>query len=363
MRSLFTNIESAARSNATVLLRGETGTGKEVFAQAIHDCSPRAKNAFVKVNCAALPESMIESELFGHEKGSFTGAVSERKGRFELAHRGTLFLDEIGEISPAFQAKLLRVLQEGEFERVGGAKTLKVDTRIVCATNRNLEDAVANGQFRADLYYRINVVTLILPPLRDRPDDIPDLARALLQRFSLENNRRLSFSQDAIATLTNCKFPGNVRELENCVRRTATLAPDATIVGEDFDCHRGMCLSARLWKGQPKSLAGVNAPEELSAPVAAAAAALPDPRNAPAVVQPANPSSIIDDTVSADWAPSCPLPTAPFVTHPVLVERQKLVDAMERSGWVQAKAGRLLGLSPRQVGYALHRHGVEVKRI
>ena len=179
IKTLLQRIEVAARSNATVLLRGETGTGKEIFARAIHENSPRAKGAFVKVNCAALPESVIESELFGHEKGSFTGAVNQRIGRFELANGGTLFLDEIGEISASFQAKLLRVLQEGEFERVGGTKTLKVDVRIVCATNRNLEEAVARNDFRADLYYRINVVTLVTPPLRERPGDIELLARTI----------------------------------------------------------------------------------------------------------------------------------------------------------------------------------------
>ncbi|MCB1758105.1 MAG: sigma 54-interacting transcriptional regulator, partial [Gammaproteobacteria bacterium] len=187
IRAVLKRVDAAARSNATVLLRGETGTGKELFARAIHDASPRAKGPFVKVNCAALSESVLESELFGHEKGAFTGAINQRIGRFELAHGGTLFLDEIGEISPAFQAKLLRVLQEGEFERVGGAKTLKVDVRIVCATNRNLEEAVAKNQFRADLYYRINVVTLLLPPLRQRVEDIPALARLFLERFSNEN--------------------------------------------------------------------------------------------------------------------------------------------------------------------------------
>ena len=180
----------AARSNATVLLRGETGTGKELFARAIHENSPRAKAAFVKVNCAALPESVIESELFGHEKGSFTGAVNQRIGRFELAHGGTLFLDEIGEISASFQAKLLRVLQEGEFERVGGTKTLKVDVRIVCATNRNLEEAVSRGDFRADLYYRINVVTLVTPPLRERPGDIRILAKRFLAEFARGEQHR-----------------------------------------------------------------------------------------------------------------------------------------------------------------------------
>ena len=178
IQKVLQTIEIVSQSQSPVLLRGESGTGKELFARAIHELSPRADGPFVKVNCAALPESVLESELFGHEKGAFTGALATRKGRFELADKGTLFLDEIGEISPAFQAKLLRVLQESDFERVGGTKTLKVDVRIVTATNRNLEEAVAGNQFRADLYYRISVVPLLLPPLRERKSDIPVLAAA-----------------------------------------------------------------------------------------------------------------------------------------------------------------------------------------
>ena len=172
-----------------MLLRGESGTGKELIAKAIHELSPRAKGPFIKINCAALPESVLESELFGHEKGAFTGAINARKGRFELADKGTLFLDEIGEISPAFQAKLLRVLQEQEFERVGGNHTIKVDVRVVTATNRNLEEAVARNEFRADLYYRISVVPMLMPPLRERRSDIPLLAGEFLKRFNDENDR------------------------------------------------------------------------------------------------------------------------------------------------------------------------------
>jgi Nif-specific regulatory protein len=342
MRKLLDKVAMAARSNATVLLRGETGTGKELFARAIHDNSPRAKAAFIKVNCAALPESIIESELFGHEKGSFTGAVGQRLGRFELADRGTLFLDEIGEISASFQAKLLRVLQEGEFERVGGGKTLKVDVRIVCATNRNLEDAVAKGQFRADLYYRINVVTLVLPPLRERPGDIADLAEVFLQRFSAENLRRMRFSKDAIDILSHCAFPGNVRELENCVRRTATLAPDNLICAEDFACQQGTCLSSTLWKGHPTSLVGLT-------PVDEQAIAAPPPP----IPVPAEPIEV----------PYCPSPDDCPVNNPGPNERERLVAALERAGWVQAKAGRLLGLTPRQIGYALRKHGIDVPRM
>ncbi len=347
MRRLLGQVAVAGRSNATVLLRGETGTGKELFARAIHDHSPRAKGAFVKVNCAALPESVIESELFGHEKGSFTGAISQRLGRFELAHNGTLFLDEIGEISASFQAKLLRVLQEGEFERVGGAKTLKVDVRIVCATNRNLEDAVAKGEFRADLYYRINVVTLVLPPLRDRPGDIPDLAELFLQRFSAENVRQMQFSKSAIDIVSKCAFPGNVRELENCVRRTATLAGDDVIEAGDFACQQGACLSSTLWKGHATPLAGLTPAQ--TAPVAPSIQPDPAPEPVPVATEPGD-------------SPHCPSPDACPVSNPGQYERDKLIAAMERAGWVQAKAGRLLGLTPRQIGYALRKHDIDITK-
>ena len=351
MRKLLGQVAVAGRSNATVLLRGETGTGKELFARAIHDHSPRAKAAFVKVNCAALPESVIESELFGHEKGSFTGAIGQRLGRFELAHNGTLFLDEIGEISPSFQAKLLRVLQEGEFERVGGSKTLKVNVRLVCATNRNLEDAVAKGAFRADLYYRINVVTFALPPLRDRPGDIPDLAELFLQRFSDENLRPMQFSKSAIAVISQCAFPGNVLELENCVRRTATLAGDNLIEARDFACQQGACLSSTLWKGAAASLLGLT-PAEAS-PVAPPAPFTPSAPPAPEPVE----------NLDGSREPQvCPSPDACPVGNPGQYERDKLVAAMERAGWVQAKAGRILGLTPRQIGYALRKHGIDVPR-
>ena len=206
IRKVMERIGVVAKSNTTVLLRGESGTGKELFARAIHDLSPRKSKAFVKLNCAALPESVLESELFGHEKGAFTGAVGQRAGRFELAHGGTLLLDEIGEISANFQAKLLRVLQEGEFERVGGTRTLKVDVRLICATNKNLEQAVAKGEFRADLYYRINVIPIFLPPLRDRPDDIALLARAFIDRFNAENGRKLAIASSAHGNTHELRF-------------------------------------------------------------------------------------------------------------------------------------------------------------
>jgi len=249
--ALMAALETAkfvAETNSTVLLRGESGTGKECFAKLIHDHSTQRRKPFIKVNCPALPESLLESELFGHEKGAFTGALSQRIGRFELADGGTLLLDEIGEISPAFQAKLLRVIQEGELERVGGTKMLKVDVRLICATNKDLETAVRNGQFREDLYYRISVVPITLPPLRKRDGDIPLLAKAFLQRFNEENGRGLHFVQSALDHLSRCKFPGNVRELENCVRRTATLARSKTITSSDFACQTDQCFSSSLWK-------------------------------------------------------------------------------------------------------------------
>jgi Nif-specific regulatory protein len=188
MQQLFAQVHLIAPTKSTVVLRGESGTGKEVIARAIHTLSPQKQSPFIKINCAALPDTLLESELFGHEKGAFTGATQERKGRFELADGGTLFLDEIGDVSPPFQVKLLRVLQEREFERVGGTRTIKVDVRLVCATNRNLEEAVAKGDFRADLYYRINVVPIFIPALRERPEDIPLLAEHFLRIFNRDRD-------------------------------------------------------------------------------------------------------------------------------------------------------------------------------
>jgi Nif-specific regulatory protein len=257
IRTVLEKIRVVARSHLPVLLRGESGTGKELFAQAIHDLSPRKAAPCIKLNCAALPESVLESELFGHEKGAFTGAIAQRKGRFELADRGTIFLDEIGDISGAFQAKLLRVLQEGEFERVGGTRTLKVDVRLIAATNRNLEAAVTSGAFRADLYYRISVVPISLPPLRERREDIPKLATEFLSNFNETHGTSLSLTSEAVKVLCACDFPGNVRELESCVRRTAAFAHGLAIVADDFACRNDSCLSSLLWKPEkPANKAG-----------------------------------------------------------------------------------------------------------
>ncbi|MDZ4399922.1 nif-specific transcriptional activator NifA, partial [Hydrogenophaga sp.] len=246
MLEVFDQVHQVAPARTTVLLRGESGTGKEVIARAIHSLSPRKRDAFVSVNCAALTESLLESELFGHEKGSFTGAQGLRKGRFEMAHGGTLFLDEIGDISASFQAKLLRVLQEREFERVGGGTPVKVDVRLILATNRDLERMVKAGEFRADLYYRINVVSIQLPPLRERREDIPAMAKHFLDRFNRENARTTQFSPAAMRVLSSCYWPGNVRELENCVERTATMAHSDVITDLAFPCQGNRCLTQVL---------------------------------------------------------------------------------------------------------------------
>ena len=221
-----------ASAKTTVLLRGESGTGKEVIADLIHRNSARAEQAFIKVNCGALPESLLETELFGHERGAFTGAMQQRKGRFELASGGTIFLDEIGELTMSAQTRLLRVLQEREFERVGGTLTIKADVRLVAATNKNLEEAIAQGTFREDLYYRLNVFTVFLPPLRERKTDILLLADHFVEKYAREHSKVVKrISTPAIDMLMSYHWPGNVRELENCIERAVVVCDDAVIHG------------------------------------------------------------------------------------------------------------------------------------
>jgi Nif-specific regulatory protein len=332
MQEVFAEVHQAAPGKSTVLLRGESGTGKEVIARSIHYLSPRKAAPFIKVNCAALSETLLESELFGHEKGSFTGATQERKGRFEMAQGGTLFLDELGEISPAFQTKLLRVLQEREFERVGGNKSIKVDVRLIAATNRNMEEDVAKGTFRADLYYRVNVVSIFLPPLRERRDDIPLLVEYFLDKFSQENARRLTISPEAMDVMLKCNWPGNVRELENCVERTATMARSNVIQDVDLPCQKNKCFSQVLQHyGQVQQ-------------------AIPVMSHAPAP-SPAEAYGHEGGDVETGVDPA------------LMSERERLVWAMEQCGWVQAKAARLLNMTPRQIGYALQKYNIEVKRL
>jgi Nif-specific regulatory protein len=231
MRQVYEQVGQVARTNATALLRGESGTGKELVAHAIHHNSPRAAQPFVKLNCAALPDALFESELFGHERGAFTGAHSRKKGRFELAHGGTLFLDEIGELSLAAQAKLLRALQFREFERVGGTETLRTDVRIVAATNVDMEAAVSAGSFREDLYYRINIFTIMLPPLRERRADIPALADYFLGKWAVEHQRNkiTRIANSALDLLSEHSWPGNVRELENVIERAVVVCNGSVI--------------------------------------------------------------------------------------------------------------------------------------
>jgi Nif-specific regulatory protein len=230
MREVFQMVSQVCRSNATVLIRGESGTGKELVANSIHYNSPRASNPFVKVNCAALPANLIESELFGHEKGAFTGAIKQKIGKFELAHRGTIFLDEIGSINLDVQANLLRILQEKEFDRVGGQRTIKVDVRVITATNKNLEQAVEDGTFRGDLYYRLNVFPIYMPPLRERKTDMLLLADHFLEKYAKENHKDIRrFSTPAIDMLMQYHWPGNVRELENCIERAVLLCEEGVI--------------------------------------------------------------------------------------------------------------------------------------
>jgi len=224
-----------AKSEATVLIRGESGTGKELIANAIHYASPRAERPFIKVNCTALPENLLESELFGHERGAFTGAVQRRIGRFEQAHTGSIFLDEIGDLSPSLQMKLLRVLQEKEFERLGSNQTIKADVRVIAATNRDLEDALQRKVFREDLYYRLNVVAIFLPPLGERREDIPLLIDHFLQKYSEKNRKAMpSVSKEARDLLLRYDYPGNVRELENIIERSVVVSRGDTITTQDL---------------------------------------------------------------------------------------------------------------------------------
>jgi formate hydrogenlyase transcriptional activator len=230
LRTALKKVETVAPTDSTVLICGETGTGKERVARALHDLSPRRERTFVKLNCAAIPTGLLESELFGHEKGAFTGAICQKVGRFELAHKGTLFLDEVGDIPLELQPKLLRVLQEQEFERLGSTKTIKVDVRLVAATNRDLAQLVAEGRFRSDLYYRLNVFPIVLPPLRERPDGIPSLVRHFSQQFARRMGKRIETIPTAtMEALVRYAWPGNVRELQNVIERAVILSPGPTL--------------------------------------------------------------------------------------------------------------------------------------
>jgi Nif-specific regulatory protein len=365
MQRVFAEVHQASPSRATVLLRGESGTGKEAIARAIHYLSPRKDAPFIKVNCAALTESLLESELFGHERGAFTGAAGDRKGRFEQAHTGTLFLDEVGDISPSFQAKLLRVLQEREFERVGGNKSIKVDVRLICATNRDLEKMVKRGEYRADLYYRINVVSIFLPPLRERREDIPPLVAHFVDRFNKENRRKLKIAPDAMEVLTHCYWPGNVRELENCIERTATMVESDTIRGIAFPCRHNRCLTQTLHHvDKEDAVAPIRMPTSLHLPPKATR------RDDESFAESAQDEGAgqthyvgANDVVRIGPTERLPDAVRSYGNEPPDGERERLIWAMEQCGWVQAKAARMLKVTPRQLGYALQKHQIEVRKL
>ena len=314
MKAIMHEIQQAANSRSTILLRGESGTGKELVARALHRLSARRQQPFVKLNCAALPETLLESELFGHEKGAFTGAVKTRRGRFELADSGTLFLDEIGDMSLAMQVKLLRVLQERNFERVGGHRPISVDVRIIAATNVDLEEAVRQRHFREDLYYRLHVVPIVLPSLRERREDIPSLVGYFLTRFNAENRRSLKISSAAMDLIVEYDWPGNVRELENCVERIVVMTRRDIVAPEDV----------------PLSTSPNPAP---LSPVPATPAPPPETR-----------SSTLPKAVAE-------------------IERERLIEALQTSGGVQTRAAMLLGITPRQLGYKLKKYRIAPKTL
>jgi Nif-specific regulatory protein len=302
-------VRKVAKSNTTVLIRGETGTGKELIAGAIHHNSQRSSRNFVKVNCAALQENLLESELFGHEKGAFTGADKQRIGRFEQADGGTLFLDEIGDMSASTQAKILRVLQEHEFERLGGTRTLSVDVRLIAATNRDLPAMVQNGQFREDLYYRLNVVSIEMPPLRERKDDIVPLANAFIRRFAAELKKKIEgLETDAQKLLMRYNWPGNIRELENAIERAMLLADGRAITADDL----------RL--GETASTPGAGRDHGTLVKIPPTGVALEE------------------------------------------IERTALVEALKMSNWIQKDAAELLSISPRVMNYKIKTLGIEFPR-
>jgi Nif-specific regulatory protein len=328
MRDILRTVRRLAGTNVTVLIRGESGSGKEIVAQLVHHFSARSDKPFIATNCAALSETVLESELFGHEKGAFTGASVVHKGRFERANGGTLFLDEIGDTTPAFQMRLLRVLQEGEFERVGGRESIRTDIRVIAATNQNLENAIENGRFRLDLYYRLNVAEIHIPPLRERVDDIPFLVDRILKRRGHEIGGTVEVSPTALERLASCQWPGNVRELENCILRAALRSSSGVVEAGDLCCVRGRCQSRELWN----RIASNGVPDGVGREDAS-----------------------IDVKVERQDRNGRKQETV------VKLRKDVLLDTLKKEGWVQARAARVLGVTPRQIGYALRRLNIVVK--
>lgn len=320
MQVVYDMIEKIADTDSTILITGESGTGKELIARTIHYNSSRSNKPFVPLNCAAIPRDLLESELFGHEKGAFTGAIHTRTGRFELAHTGTLFLDEIGELEPSLQVKLLRVLQQREFERVGGLKTIKVDVRIIAATNKNLEKSVKEGNFREDLYYRLNVIPIHLPPLRERIEDIPLLAEHFINHFCIKRNRpHISFTQEAMQCLFRYDWKGNVRELENLIERLSILASsniiDVLDLPEKFHSLAEITQQRRNFETRPFCEIG------------------------------------IDNTISEK---GCDLNK--IINN---IERTLIIDALNKAGGVKSKAAILLGLNRTTLIEKMKKMGID----
>ena len=309
-------IKQVSKTPATVLLTGESGVGKEVFARAIHNLSDRADKPFIKINCAAIPEDLLESELFGYEKGAFTGAHTQKKGKFELANGGTIFLDEIGDMPLLLQSKLLRVLQEKEIERLGGSKPIKVDVRIIAATNKDLEKMVYEGTFREDLYYRLNVVHIKIPPLRERKEDIPVLVFYFLNKFNKMYNKNLTISKELLDVFINYSWPGNVRQLQNTIERMVILSKSKVLEFKDLpqDIKNQLKQQEELYKT-----------DEIKIKTAL------------------NKSFKLPKTVEE-------------------IEREAIIKALEETGYVIKKAARLLGMTPRQVRYRIDKYNIPLKR-
>lgn len=306
MKEIFKVVKQVADTRSTVLIMGESGTGKELISRAIHYHSPRKNHPFVTINCAAIPETLIESELFGHEKGAFTNAIEKKLGRFEMAHLGTLFLDEIGELSLMTQAKILRFLEEKEFNRVGGSKTIKVDVRLITATNKDLPQLVKQGQFREDLYYRINVVPIILPPLRERREDIPLLINHFIRKFNEENKKEVKgVSQEALELLVNYEWPGNVRELENLIERIIALTQNEIIEANE----------------------------------------LPLP-----VVNQSKTNGLKESVLSGQIS---------FSKAEEEFEKEIILDALRRANFIQSHAAEILGISRRILKYKMDKLGIQ----
>ena len=304
------NIHQVAPTNATVLLMGESGVGKELFAKALHYNSPRASKPFVKLNCAAIPEDLLESELFGFEKGAFTGAYTTKKGKFELANGGTIFLDEIGDMPISLQAKILRVLQEKEVERLGSSKPIKIDVRIIAATNKNLMEMVAQGTFREDLYYRLNVVPIFIPPLRERKEDIPVMVNYFIKRINQEYGKNVSVSKELMDLLVEYDWPGNVRQLQNTIERMVILSKKDILTPEDLP--KELKHSKISSQKENKNIIEINDTE-------------------------------LPKTVEQ-------------------IEKEAIIKALEEANYVIKNAAKLLGMTPRQIRYRMDRYGITVKR-